>query len=80
MSDAVIAHLQAQRGAILDRLKALLRIESVSTDPGFAPHMDAARAFLVDRLKAAGFADARLLDGGGQAAVFASWTGAPGRL
>ena len=79
MSDAVIAHLQQEREAILDRLKALVRIPSVSTDPAFAPHMDAARDFLLARLRAAGFADARLLDGEHQPAVFASWTGAPGK-
>ncbi len=79
MSDAVITHLLSHRDAILDRLKSLIRIESVSTDPAFAPHMDAARDFLLARLRAAGFADARLLDGGGEPAVFASWTGAPGR-
>jgi acetylornithine deacetylase/succinyl-diaminopimelate desuccinylase-like protein len=79
MSDAVIAHLQADRSAILDRLKALVRIPSVSTDPAFAPHMDAARDFLLARLRAAGFANARLLDGEHQPAVFASWTGAPGK-
>lgn len=79
MSDAVIAHLRAERESILARLKDLLRIPSVSTDPAFAPHMDAARAFLLERLREAGFADARLLDGGGQPAVYASWSGAPGR-
>ncbi len=79
MTDAVIAHLAAQRDVILDRLKVLLRIPSVSTDPAFAPHMRAAQDFLVDRLRAIGFADAQLLEGGGQPAVYASWTGAPGR-
>jgi acetylornithine deacetylase/succinyl-diaminopimelate desuccinylase-like protein len=71
--------LRDQRDAILDRLKALIRIPSVSTDPAFAGDMAAARDFLLARLKAAGFADARLLDAGGQPAVSASWTGAPGK-
>jgi acetylornithine deacetylase/succinyl-diaminopimelate desuccinylase-like protein len=79
MSEAVIAHLARERGTILSRLKALLRIPSVSTDPAFAPHMQAAREFLLARLREAGFADARLLEGGGQPAIYASWTGAPGR-
>ncbi len=79
MSDEVIAYLQGERDAILDRLKALIRIPSVSTDPAFGPHMDAARAFLVARLQAAGFADARLLAGEHQPAVYASWMGAPGK-
>ncbi len=79
MSDAVIAHLRAERDAILERLKALIRIPSVSTDPAFALHMDAARQFLLARLRDGGFTDARLLDGEHQPAVYASWTGAPGK-
>jgi acetylornithine deacetylase/succinyl-diaminopimelate desuccinylase-like protein len=79
MSDAVIAHLQHERDAILERLKALIRIPSVSTDPAFAPHMEAARQFLLARLRTAGFSDARLLDGEHQPAVYASWAGAPGK-
>lgn len=79
MSDAVIDYLAGERDAILERMKALIRIPSVSTDPAYAPQMAAARGFLVDRLKAAGLADAQLLDGGGQPAVYASWMGAPGK-
>lgn len=79
MSDAVIAYLAAEREAILERLKALIRIPSVSTDPAYAPGMEAARGFLVERLRTAGLADAQLLDGGGQPAVYASWMGAPGK-
>jgi acetylornithine deacetylase/succinyl-diaminopimelate desuccinylase-like protein len=80
MPDAVIAHLEADRDGIVDRLKALLRIPSVSTDPAFAPAMDQARTFLLDRLTTLGLHDVQLLDGGsGQPAVFGQWTGAPGR-
>jgi acetylornithine deacetylase/succinyl-diaminopimelate desuccinylase-like protein len=79
MSDAVIAHLAAQRDAILDRLKVLLRIPSVSTDPAFAPHMQAAREVLLQRLRDGGLHNVQLLDGGGQPAVFGEWLGAPDR-
>ena len=81
MSDAVIAHLADQRNAILDRLKTLLRVPSVSTDPTFADGMRAAREFLLTRLRAIGMQNVELLegDGKGQPAVFAEWTGAPGR-
>jgi len=79
MSDAVIAYLATHRDAILDRLKVLLRIPSVSTDPAFGPHMDAARDVLLARLRDAGLADARLLESDGQPAIFASWMGAPGK-
>jgi acetylornithine deacetylase/succinyl-diaminopimelate desuccinylase-like protein len=79
MSDAVITHLTGQRNAILERLKALLRIPSVSTDPAFAPHMQAAREFLLQRLRDAGMQNVQLLDGDGQPAVFGEWLGAPGK-
>ena len=79
MSDAVIRHLEAQQEAILERLKALLRLPSVSTDPAYADGMAAARGFLMDRLRALGLQQVRLLDGGGQPAIYAAWEGAPGR-
>ena len=79
MSDAVIAHLASQRDAILERLQALLRVPSVSTDPAFAPEMQRAREFLLQRLRDAGMQNVQLLDGGGQPAVFGEWLGATGR-
>ena len=79
MSDAVIRHLEAQQEAILERLKALLRLPSVSADPAYADGMAAARGFLMDRLRALGLQQVRLLDGGGQPAIYAAWEGAPGR-
>ena len=42
MSDAVISHLTSERDAILERLKALNRLPSVSTDPQFDEGMRAA--------------------------------------
>ncbi len=79
MSDAVIAHLATERDAILERLKALIRIPSISTDPAYAPDMQRARAMLLARLSALGLSDVQPLDGGGgQPAVFGQWTGAPG--
>ncbi len=79
MSEPVIAYLAQERDAILDRLKALIRIPSISTDPAFAPDMQSARDFLLARLRDAGLTDAQQLEGDGQPAVFASWTGAPGK-
>jgi acetylornithine deacetylase/succinyl-diaminopimelate desuccinylase-like protein len=79
MSDAVIAHLGLERSAILERLKALLRLPSISTDSKFAGGMQAAREFLLERLGAIGLQNVQLLEGGGQPAVFGEWTGAPGR-
>ncbi len=77
MSDRVAAHLAGQKDAILDRLLTLIRFPSVSTDPAFEDGMRGAREFLLDRLRAIGMPDVRLLDApGGQPAVFGAWLGA----
>lgn len=79
MSELVAERLAARRDEILDRLKALLRLPSVSTDPAYAAGMAATRDFLVARLTQAGLSDVRLLEGGGQPAVTGAWLGAPGK-
>ncbi|SHJ39859.1 Acetylornithine deacetylase/Succinyl-diaminopimelate desuccinylase [Roseomonas rosea] len=79
MTDAVVDDLMARQSAIRARLDAFLRLPSVSADPGYARGMEAARDFLLTWLLEIGVSDARLLDGGGQPAVYASWEGAPGR-
>ena len=79
MTDRVLAYLEKEHDAILERLKALLRFPSVSTDPAFAAGIAGAQNFLVDRLKAMGLDDVRLLDvGSGHPAVYGSWLKAPG--
>ncbi|MBV1798665.1 hypothetical protein [Siccirubricoccus sp. G192] len=79
MSEAVAKHLLSRKGEILERLSALLRLPSVSTDPAYAPGMQAAREFLLARLREIGLADVRLLEAGGQPAIYGAWNGAPGR-
>ncbi len=77
MSERVANHLAGQRDAILERLLALIRFPSVSTDPAFAEGMRGAREFLLDRLRALGLQDVRLLHApGGQPAVYGAWTAA----
>ncbi len=82
MSERVAAYLIDRQAEILERLKTLIRFPSVSTDPAFAEGMRGAREFLLDRLRAIGLSEVRLLDapgmeaGGGQPAVFGAWTGA----
>ncbi|MBD0274733.1 MAG: M20/M25/M40 family metallo-hydrolase [Acetobacteraceae bacterium] len=77
MSERVADYLFGQKDAILGRLLALIRFPSVSTDPGFAEGMRGARDFLLDRLRAIGTQDVRLLEApGGHPAVYGAWTGA----
>ena len=73
MSDVVAEALLARKDEILDRLLALLRMPSVSTDPAYAAGMKATREFLMARLKEGGLEDVRLLDGGGHPAVTGAW-------
>jgi acetylornithine deacetylase/succinyl-diaminopimelate desuccinylase-like protein len=54
--DAVLARIDDTLPEALDRLLALLRIPSISTDPAFAPACDAAADWLVAELAALGFA------------------------
>lgn len=78
LTDDVIGHLEREHDAILERLKAVLRLPSVSTDPAYADGMRAARQHFMDRLKAIGLEDVQLLDGGGHPAVYGSWEHVPG--
>lgn len=79
MSQRVADALIAGKDDILDRLMALLRLPSVSTDPAYAEGMAATREFLMARLTALGLQRVQLLDGGGQPAVYGEWLGAPGK-
>lgn len=79
MSDPVLVRLQKDRQGVLERLATLLAAQSVSTDPAYAEGMAAARALLLERLAAAGFANVRLLQAGGHPAVYGEWLGAPGQ-
>ncbi|MEO0485727.1 MAG: M20/M25/M40 family metallo-hydrolase [Pseudomonadota bacterium] len=55
MIDPVLAQIDATLDAATERLLELLRIPSVSTDPAYATHCDAAADWLVDDLKSLGF-------------------------
>lgn len=78
MTDPVLRHLQDRRDDSLERLFALLRLPSVSTDPAYADGMAAARRFHEERLTALGFTNVQQIDGGGHPAVYADWLGAGG--
>ncbi|WP_133647787.1 dipeptidase [Paraburkholderia flava] len=79
MIERVVNYLQAEHDSILERLKTLLRIPSVSADPAFGPHMDEARRYLATRLKEIGLHNVCELDGGGEPAIYGEWLGAPGK-
>lgn len=78
VTDDVIRYLDGQHETILERLKAVLRLPSVSTDPAYAEGMAATRAHFLQRLQEIGLDNVQLLDGGGHPALYGAWTGAPG--
>jgi len=78
VTDEVIHYLEGQHETILERLKAVLRLPSISTDPAYAEGMAATRAHFLQRLQEMGLDNVRLLDGGGHPALYGAWTGAPG--
>lgn len=77
MSDPVLAYLETQRPAILDRLLDLISIASVSTDPKYDAEMARARSAVEQRLMGIGLHNVRQLDGGGHPAVYGEWLGVP---
>jgi acetylornithine deacetylase/succinyl-diaminopimelate desuccinylase-like protein len=53
--DAALAHVDAHIEASLERLKALIRIKSISTDPAYDGEVRRAAGWLVDDLRSEGF-------------------------
>ena len=53
--DAVLQHIDADMDAALDRLFALLRIRSISTDPAYKADCQACADWLVEDLRGIGF-------------------------
>ncbi len=65
---------------LLEGLKAFLRIPSVSTDPAHTADVRLAAEFVAAELRAAGLADARLVEAPGRHPIVrADWLGAPGK-
>ncbi len=73
MSDPVLAYLETESPAILERLLALVRIPSVSTDPSYEQGMAAARETLLARLRDMGLSQVQTLEAGGHPAVYGQW-------
>ena len=77
--DSVLAHLDADLPQALERLMALMRIQTISTDPAFAPEVRRGAEFMRAELAGIGFAS-RIVEStvGGHPFVVASHDGPPG--
>lgn len=77
--DAILAQLDSDRDAAIERLFALLRMESVSTDPAYKDECRKAAEWLVEDLKSIGF-EASIRDTPGHPMVVAHSGGDGPRL
>ena len=78
--DAVLAHLDADLPQALERLMALMRLRTISTDPAFAPEVRRGAEFMQAELAELGFAS-RIVEStveGGHPFVVASHEGPAG--
>ena len=75
--DAVLAHVDANLDQSVERLKRLVAIRSISTDPAYAGEVRAAAEWLVDDLRQLGF-DASVRDTTGHPMVVAHDKSGPG--
>src|SRR5690606_33256653 len=75
--DAALAHADAHIEESLERLKTLVRIRSISTDPAYAGEVRKAAEWLADDLGKLGF-DASVRDTAGHPMVVAHDTAAEG--
>jgi len=79
MNDPVLAQLNTEQPAILERLFDLVRIPSVSTDPAYGHGMAEAREVLAGRLRDMGLSNVHALEAGGHPAVYGEWLAAGDR-
>ena len=72
-------YYEQNRQKFLDGLQTFLRIPSISTLTEHKPDIRRAAEFVRSELRAAGLANAELIEGEGNPLVYAEWTGAPGK-
>jgi acetylornithine deacetylase/succinyl-diaminopimelate desuccinylase-like protein len=72
------AYLEPRREERLERLKAFLRIPSISALPDHAPDVRRAAEWLADELRAAGIENVEVSETGGHPIVYGDWLHADG--
>jgi acetylornithine deacetylase/succinyl-diaminopimelate desuccinylase-like protein len=79
VSHATDAFVQSNRERLLDELKELLRIPSISTLPEHASDVRRAAEFVASSLRAAGMENVEVIATAGHPLVYADWLHAPGK-
>src|SRR5882724_2825079 len=77
MSTATDAFVEQHRARLLDELKALVRIPSISTAPEHADDVQRAARFVADALRAAGMEHVEIIATAKYPLVYADWLHAP---
>ncbi|MBS1873510.1 MAG: dipeptidase [Acidobacteria bacterium] len=79
MSNKTVEYVQSNKQRMLDELKELLRIPSVSTAPEHKSDVDSAARYVADKLKAAGLENVEVIATDQHPLVYADWLHAPGK-
>jgi acetylornithine deacetylase/succinyl-diaminopimelate desuccinylase-like protein len=79
LTDAALAYVEQHREPLLEDLKALLRIPSISTLPKHKRDIRRAAKFVADQMTAIGLRKVRLIKTQGHPLVYGEWLEAPGK-
>src|SRR5215471_6862024 len=79
MSQATDAFVEKNRSRLLDELKELVRIPSISTAPEHLADVQRAAHFVADALRAAGMENLEIIPTAKHPLVYADWMHAPGK-
>jgi acetylornithine deacetylase/succinyl-diaminopimelate desuccinylase-like protein len=79
MSTKTDAFVEENRARLLDELKELVRIPSISTAPEHAPDVRRAAEFVADALRRAGMGNVEIIPTAKHPLVYADWLNAPGK-
>jgi acetylornithine deacetylase/succinyl-diaminopimelate desuccinylase-like protein len=79
MSQATDAFVETNRSRLLEELKELVRIPSISTAPEHADDVQRAAGFVADALGAAGMENIEIIPTAKHPLVYADWMHAPGK-
>ena len=75
---AALRYARSNHARFIEELSALVRMPSVSSDPGSAPHVERCARWLANHLRRIGFPNARLVRAGGPPIVVAERRGKTG--
>src|SRR5258705_13533658 len=79
MSQATDAFVEKNRSRLLDELKELVRIPSISTAPEHIADVQRAAQFVADALRAAGMENLEIIPTAKHPLGYAGWMHAPGK-